>query len=319
MYKLPLLSLCFVLLLAGCDRTDQPNELHGYVEARLTYIAPELDGELAKLHVSRGDNVQANQILFQLSERSEQLRANSANAALLAAKAKLANLQTGKRPSEIAAIQQDIEAAKADLEFAQKELKRNQELALKKHVDQNTVDAAYKNMRVAEAQLAELNANLDTAQLPARTEEINAARAAVAQAQAELLLAQKDVHDNIVKAPQAGRIFDTYYQVGEQVPVYQPVLALLVPDEIHAIFFVSEAQLSTLKLGQTIQINCDSCGQTIAGKINYISPEAEYTPPVIYSRKQRAKLVYRVEAALPQNHSLHPGQPIDIMLEPAQS
>ena len=52
----------------------------------------------------------------------------------------------------------------------------------------------------------------------------------------------------------------------------------------------------------------------LTGKVNFISPQAEYTPPVIYSRDSRAKLVFMVEIVFdPQTAAnLHPGQPVDV-------
>ncbi len=129
--------------------------------------------------------------------------------------------------------------------------------------------------------------------------------------QSEWSLSQKTVY-----APEAGFIFDTYYYVGEKVEANHPVLSLLVPKDIIVRFYVPEEKLSQIKLGQKISFDCDNCkGRTVA-TIDYISPEAEYTPPVIYSKDTRYKLVYLVRASMPENiaKNFHPGQPIDVYL-----
>ena len=92
----------------------------------------------------------------------------------------------------------------------------------------------------------------------------------------------------------------------------QPVLSILAPRDIKAIFFVPEMTLSQITLGDSVHVECDSCRQTYVAKVSFISPSAEYTPPVIYSNETRYKLVYRIEAEFDQKDAvqLHPGQPI---------
>ncbi len=120
-----------------------------------------------------------------------------------------------------------------------------------------------------------------------------------------------------VAAPISGYVNDTFFRVGEKVPANQPVLALLAPENIKVLFYIPEGQLSTIHLGQTIYFSCDGCNkQKIAAKISYISSEAEYTPPIIYSQGTRYKLVYLVRADIPADMitQFHPGQPVDIIL-----
>lgn len=119
-----------------------------------------------------------------------------------------------------------------------------------------------------------------------------------------------------VSSPIDGMVFDTYYRAGEKVTARTPVVAILAPSNIQVLFFIPENQLSTIKVGQAITIHCDECKQQTMATIYYISPEAEYTPPIIYHQDTRYKLVYRVKAKLPPTIAtqFHPGQPLDIML-----
>src|SRR6185312_12203386 len=176
----------------------------------------------------------------------------------------------------------------ADLSLAALTLKRQQFLLRKGAVQQETVDTALTQFQKAQAQFS-------------------AAQGALAQA-------QWSRKQKTLFSPKDAIVFDTYFLPGELVPATQPVLSLLAPEDIKIIFFVPETQLSTISLGKPIQISCDSCKAIIMAKINFISPQAEYTPPVIYSEKDRAKLVYRVEAtpAIPDAIKLHPGQPVTI-------
>ena len=120
-------------------------------------------------------------------------------------------------------------------------------------------------------------------------------------------------------APAAGFVFDTFYREGEFVPAAYPVISLLPPDHVKIRFFVPETILDKLALGDKISVSLDGRGQAVQATISYISPQAEYTPPVIYSREIRAKLVYMIEAVPEPGAAagLHPGQPVDVILEPS--
>ena len=89
---------------------------------------------------------------------------------------------------------------------------------------------------------------------------------------------------------------DTLYSEGEWVAAGNPVVSLLPPGNLKLRFFVPETAVGALKLGQAVRAACDGCSAPIAAKISYISRQAEFTPPVIYSREQRAKLVFLIEA-----------------------
>lgn len=120
----------------------------------------------------------------------------------------------------------------------------------------------------------------------------------------------------IITAPQAGKIFDNYYQLGELVPANAPIFGLLAPANVYLVFFVPEPLLSKLKTDTPIQFSCDGCQQFFAATIRFISPNTEYTPPILYSHDSRQKLVYRVEASVSKDIAklLHPGQPADVEL-----
>jgi len=119
-----------------------------------------------------------------------------------------------------------------------------------------------------------------------------------------------------VVAPIAGLVHDTYYVVGDWVAAGAPVASILAPANVKARFFVPEPALGRIRLGQSVQLACDGCGAPITATIAFIADRAEFTPPVLYSKENRAKLVYLVEAKPgPADAArLHPGQPLDVTL-----
>jgi HlyD family secretion protein len=94
------------------------------------------------------------------------------------------------------------------------------------------------------------------------------------------------------------------------------VVAILPPENVKARFFVPETKLGAVRIGQPVQLRCDGCAAPIAAKVTYIAPQAEFTPPVIFSKDSRARLVFLVEARPSREDAtkLHPGQPLDVTL-----
>jgi len=111
-------------------------------------------------------------------------------------------------------------------------------------------------------------------------------------------------------------VVDTLYNRGEWVQAGAPVISLLPPENIKLRFFIPQQQLGQVKVGQPVQVSCDGCAAPIAANISFISPQAEYTAPLIYSKENRATLVFLVEArpAPADAVKLHPGQPVEVKL-----
>jgi len=141
----------------------------------------------------------------------------------------------------------------------------------------------------------------------------------VTAAQAQLAQAEWRLDQMSQAAPQTGVVVDTLYRPGEWVAAGAPVVSLLPPDNVKVRFFVPEPRLGAIEVGDEVRVSCDACPPELTAVISYISPDAEYTPPVIYSREMRAKLVYLVEARPRRPTALHPGQPVDVTLPPASS
>src|SRR5256885_8942606 len=115
-------------------------------------------------------------------------------------------------------------------------------------------------------------------------------------------------------APQSSLVYDTLFRQGEWVAAGKPVVVLLPPPNIKVRAFVPETQVGSIHYGDTTRVTVDGVPDPFIGKVSYISPHAEYTPPIIYSRESRAKLVFMIESVFdPQiSANLHPGQPVDV-------
>jgi HlyD family secretion protein len=145
------------------------------------------------------------------------------------------------------------------------------------------------------------------------------AQQALREAEARLNSAKTRLGRRKVASPATGTIQQIYFRPGEMVPASRPVVALLPPGNVKIRFFVPEATLPKISLGDMVTVRCDGCAPDLSARVSFISRTAEYTPPVIYSLEERAKLVFLIEAR-PQNpENLRVGQPVTVLLTTAQA
>ncbi|MGA8054266.1 MAG: HlyD family efflux transporter periplasmic adaptor subunit [Burkholderiales bacterium] len=306
-----------VLALAACS--DRPaSTFQGYAEGEYVQVASPYSGSVQKLAVARGNQVDAGATLFVLEHGVEQAAVDAAEARVRTAEARIANLAVGRRKPELDVIRAQAESAAAALKLARIQLAQQEKLFVSGFVSKERLDEARANCDRGTAALEEMQAQYRAGvQSLGRTPEIDAARADLEAARADLAQTKVKLEHKTGIAPAAALVQDTFYREGEWAAGGSPVLSLLPPTNIKARFFVPEPVVGTLRMGQAVSLACDGCGAPIAAKITYISPQAEYTPPVIYSRDSRAKLVFMIEArpALADATRLHPGQPLDVSLQ----
>ena len=289
----------------------------GYVEAEYVMASSAVGGTLTTLNVRRGDRVAAGAPLFALDDAAERGARNEAEGRLQQAQAQLADLLTGRRPAEIDAIVAQRAQAQAALQQSDAELVRQTRLLSAGNTTVQKVEQARKQRDQDRGRVTELEAQLKVARLPGRDEQINAAEAAIAAAQGTLAQAEWRLAQKTGSAPIGGMVVDTLFRPGEVVPAGAPIVQLLPPENIKIRFFVPEEVVARISIGQAVEVACDGCGARIPATVRFIAPQAEYTPPVIYSREQRARLVFLVEARPTERaEALRVGQPVDVFMRP---
>jgi HlyD family secretion protein len=298
-----LLALLVVLAAAGATywfvfrAGEEPLTFQGYIEGNLVFMAAEEGGRIERLEVEAGDQVAEGQLLFALESSVQVAQRNEAEARWRQAQAQLENLKAAQqRPEQIAVLRAQEERARAQLQFSKNEFERQQMLFQRGISAKAQLDQARSAFERDTAAVEEAGRQIEAAQLAGRAGEIGSAEAAAHAAEAAFRQAETKIAKRRVSTPAAARVQDVYFRAGEVVNPGQPVLALLPPANLKVRFYVPETVLSTLSLGQVVPVSCDSCGEGFSAKITFISREAEFTPPVIFSDKERAKLVFRAEA-----------------------
>jgi HlyD family secretion protein len=140
------------------------------------------------------------------------------------------------------------------------------------------------------------------------------AEAALRQVKANLEWSKTRLARRRAVSPADGTIQEVYYRPGETVPPGRAVMSLLPPGNLKLRFFAPEAVLPAIKYGETVNVSCDGCEQGLTAKVTFIAKSAEYTPPVIYSREERAKLVFLIEARPEHPDKFRVGQPVTVTL-----
>lgn len=309
------MTLALPALLLACAE-QSADYFPGYAEAEYVRLATPIAGTLVRLHVQRGDRVEKNAPAFALEQESERAMREEAAARVQRAQAQVANLEKGRRPDEVAALRAQLAQAQASLKLSASTLQRQRQLVAEGFVSPAALDAARSAVTRDEGRVNELRAQLRVAQLGARTDEIEAARQELKAADAQLAQAEWRLAQKTLRMPVAGDVADVLYREGEFVPAGNPVVSLLPPQNIKARFFVPETAVGALRLGQDVVLDCDGCKKSIPAKISYVSSEPEYTAPLIYSRENRATLVFMIEARPidEEARQLHPGQPLEVRL-----
>ena len=309
-------ALPFALLLAGCP-DKATSGYQGYVEGEFVSVASPIAGRLDRLSVKRGDDVAVSARLYALEAVSEAAAQRQAQEQVRAAEAQLADLQLGKRPPEQDVTRAQLAQAVVDEQRSATQLARDEAQLRIGGIARAQLDDSQSAHAANLARVVQLRSELAVAQLPSRAEQIKAQAAQVAAARAALEQATWKLEQKAVLATRAGRVYDTLYREGDWVAAGSPVVRMLPPQNVKVRFFVPEAIVGMLKNGRAIAIQCDGCSADIPATLTYVSNEAEFTPPIIYSNETRSKLVFMVEARpAPENAArLHPGQPVSVRLQ----
>lgn len=313
-----LLSLVFAFCagLTACAPSP-PNRFQGYVEGDFVYVASPQSGALETLAVRRGAVVKAGDPLFSLDQSPEKEAFAEAQRRLGEARANLADAKKGKRQTEIQSLEAQIKQAQAALEYSAAELERQEKLSRVAGAGSaNDLEKARATRDEDSAHLEQMKADLETARLGARDDLVAAMEANVRALEAAQARSQWELRQKSQAAPEAGQVYDTLYRQGEWVEAGRPVVVLLPPQNIKVRAFVPESVAGSLHQGDSLSVYVDGVTNAFSGTISFISPQAEYTPPVIYSTESRGKLVFLIEAVFDPKTAvqLHPGQPVDVQL-----
>ncbi len=302
-----------ILSIAGCGR-EKHHQFQGYVEGENLFLASPFYGVLIDLKVLRGQHVDKNQLLFKLDPNPQAINIEQVQAELEQAKNTLMDLEKPRRSPEILAIEAQIAQTNAQIQLAALRVDRYEKLYAKLATDKDSLDSAKANLERQKQLKQQYESNLALAKLGGREDQIKAQKAQINVIIAKLNEAKWELAQKTIYSPASGVIFDTYYRTGEYVASQQPVLSLLTPENIRIEFFVPLEYSSKVLVGQKITFDCEGCEKNNSAVISFISPDAEFIPPLVYSRENYYNLVFRIKAQITKPLLFKPGQPVTVTL-----
>ena len=309
--------LALTLALAACGNDN--GRLQGWVEADFVFVGPDEAGRVETLGVREGDQVAAGAPLFAVDADLQTADVHTAAAQVAEARARLARLESAQqRKEEVAVLQAQERRAESAVGLSTADLERQQSLAAKGIAAQAQLDVARANSNRDKAALEEVRRQITVAQMSSREEDIAAARQSLAAALARQTASETKLARRKLSSPVSGAVQQVYYRPGEMVPAGRPVLSILPSGNIKLRFFVAQALLPKVALGDTVEVSCDGCAPS-AARVSFIARSAEYTPPVIYSLEERNKLVFMIEARPDKPDGLRVGQPVQVALKGAEA
>lgn len=309
------ISAAVLLAVAGCG--GKPDGFQGYVEADMVYISPVLGGKLEKLFVARGSFVKKGDKLFEQDSGEYAAAELEAEANLRKAKSDLNDLEKGARPEEIEALKAKIARLEAICELAKIVHARNTLLFEKNAIAAKEYDTSRLLKIQNQWDLEESKHNLEVAKLPSRSDQVASAREAVKAAEHALAQAKWRLAQRFVNAAQDAFVYDTVMRQGEYAAAGIPVIMLIPPENMKVRFFVPYGIAQKIHPGDKIEFYPDGSRERYKAKVSNISLKPEYTPPVIYSRDNNAKLVFMIEADVDtqDSYKVNPGMPVTVKLQ----
>jgi HlyD family secretion protein len=278
--------------------------LSGYIEGDSLFLAAPVAGTVSTIAAQEGQRVPAGAQLFTIDPATLSAQGEQARAQVAEARTQIATAEANAQQAESEAT-----AAAADADRARKDI--NRLLSIRR---EDPAAVAGKDIDAAQAAFREANARLNAARqtAQARHAQIAAARAQEANARGGEREVGIRVNQLAPPAPSAARVEEVYYRPGEWVAANQPVVSLLPDDRIKVRFFVPEQEVARYRPGRDVRFFCDGCASGLSAKISYVSPRPEFTPPIIFSRDSRDRLVFMVEALPAGPANLMPGLPVDV-------
>jgi HlyD family secretion protein len=278
--------------------------LLGYIDGQDLYLASPIAGTVDQLAVEKGQRVDTGAPLFTMDARIATAQRRQAEAQLEGARR-----QTTAGIAKLAQMRANAIAVKVQSSNAARDLERYRTAANidRDAVTQQQIDSAETSAANAAGQSHVADEDIAAAAAQLEVNRTQEEQYAAALAEMESRLGQLSRN-----SPAAGRIDDVFFRQGEWASADQPILALLPDDRVRVRFFVPETAMARYRPGTTIHFACDGCAAGLTARIDFVSAQPEFTPPIIYSRSSRDRMVFMVEAIPIDPKSLMPGQPVDV-------
>ncbi len=255
----------------------QPLLIQGEADATRIDIAARVDGRVSTRPVSRGENVAAGQLLYEIDNPELLTKLREAEAAKAVAASELAHIQAGTRVEVIAQRKAAVDSATANLTLAQLTYGRTKQLAAGGHSPQQRLDEVTDQLQVAQRASDQAKLAYQEAIAGYTAEERGIAHANVVKAQASIETIRAQVNELVVRAPVAAQVYQIGAELGEYVSPGVPLLSLVDLSDVWLRFNLREDLVNGLKVGDRFQMHVPALGnRLITAAVKVIATKGEY-------------------------------------------
>ncbi|HVO88576.1 MAG TPA: efflux RND transporter periplasmic adaptor subunit [Casimicrobiaceae bacterium] len=311
--------------IAGCEAIDWPWGGHsrddvlllaGTVDAHEVDLSFQVSGRIQRLDTDEGKAVAEGEVLAELDPRDLELALARARAQADSADKALALLKAGSRTQDIRAAEAAVRQAEADLSLARVQQQRMTQLVAEHFAPPQQLDSANDQLEVATAKLDQARQSLSLLREGPRREDIARAGADLQAAKVAVETAEQQLSYTRLVSPCSGVVSVRVAERGQNVTAGQAVLRVAELDRPWVRVYLSESDLARVRLGQAAQISIDGLpGRVFAGRLSFVSPEAEFTPKTVETRALRVDLVYRAKVDVDDAQGrLKIGMPADVRI-----
>jgi HlyD family secretion protein len=285
-----------ILSVAACRKADEP-DAYGNFEADEVTVSSQATGELRSFTPIEGTHIEKGVVIGTV----DTVQLGLELAQLIAQKQSTA--------ARVSAADEQVRVLEAQVGIAKRAYDRLLRLAEEKAATAQQVDQAERDYKTLVAQIDAAKSQRNSV-----ASEVGATDARIAQ-----------IRDRIARSritnPIAGTVLSTFSKEGEVVQAGQPLYKIANLDSLTLRAYVTESQLTSLRLGQQVQVRVDKGDGTlltINGIVAWIASKAEFTPTPIQTRDERADLVYAVKVRVANaGGKLKIGMPADLDLPAA--
>ena len=314
MKRLVILCLLSGLLLSACE--EAPLQAVGQLESDRVEVVAESNEPILSIPVVEGDRVNQGSILLRQDTLRLDIRIREAQANSERIQAILDEQLSGPRKETIDGVRASLLDADIEREFAERELSRLSGLRERNLTSIESVDRAENRHRSAEARIELVSAQLAELEAGTRIEQIDQTRAMLNQASAQLSGLRLDRERLFVIAPVTAVVDSLPFEVGERPRQGDVVAVLLTGNQPYARVFVPEPLRVGINIGTQLQVHVDGLEQPLAGTVRRIAAESSFTPYFALTERDRSRLSYVTEIALPELATRLPeGVPVQVFFQ----
>lgn len=299
----------------ACNNGNEKNKIEasGNIEATDVVVSSQVSGKVLKILKEEGHKINSGDTVIVIDPSTYEMKLREAESSLVAAEAQYQLLKSGARKEDIKQAEENLKQAEINFNSAEQDKQRFENLYQSKSITKKQLDDAVARYEIMLAQFNSAKENLIKIKNLARPEELKQAEANVNRLKSTADILKKNLNDCYVTSPINGFIVKKFIEAGENAGPLTSLFKVSDLSAVDLIIYISETDLGKVKLGQSVDISVDTYPDKIyKGTVNYISPEAEFTPKNIQTKEERTKLVFAVKVRIENpNFELKTGMPAD--------